>query len=253
MPKRPAPNAEIAAIKGLHLFHAGPSHASQTVRQCLVEKSLEWTGTLVDLGKWEHATDWFQDLNPAGYVPVLVHDGEVWTESIDILLHLEDAFPAPALAGPRDEHWFELTETAHVPCRIVSHQFLFGQRRMLDEAGLADLARKHRNPELIAFMTEHRQGFSFARVRDAVRRIEQVFIEAEAALAGAPWLGPADRPGLADFPVATLVHRLTYAKFPVAEDYPRVADWFARVAARPQFQQAVVEPEGERFRELMAS
>lgn len=251
MPKLPAPNAEIAAIKGLHLYHAGPSHASQTVRQCLVEKGLTWTGTLVDLGKWEHASEWFQALNPAGYVPVLVHDGEVWTESIDIMLHLEDAFPDPALAGPRDEHWFELTEAAHVPCRIVSHQFLFGQRRMLDEAGLAKLAATHHNQELIDFMTEFRRGFSFVRVREAVRKIEQVYIEAEQALAEAPWLGPG-RPGLADFPVGTLVHRLSYAKFPMAEEYPRVAEWFARLAARPQFQEAVVAPEGERFKVLLA-
>ncbi len=250
MPKRPAPNAEIAAIKGLHLYHAGPSHASQTVRQGLAEKGLEWTGTLVDLGKWEHASDWFQELNPDGYVPVLVHDGEVWTESIDILLHLEKAFPEPALAGPRDEHWIELTETAHVPCRIVSHNFLFRERRMLDEAGLADLASKHHNPELIAFMTEHRRGFSFPRVRDAVHKIDQVYSEAEAALANAPWLGPG-RPGLADFPVATLVHRLNYAQFPMAEEYPCVAEWFERISARPQFQQAVVEPEGDRFKVLL--
>jgi glutathione S-transferase len=37
----------------------------------------------------------------------------------------------------------------------------------------------------------------------------------------------------------------------VAEEYPRVAEWFARVAARPQFQKAVVAPEGERFKVLL--
>lgn len=250
MPRRPAPSPEIAAAKGLHLYHAGPSHSSQAVRQVLVEKDLPWTGTVVDLGRFEHAADWFQALNPAGYVPVLVHDGEVWTESVDIMLHLDAAFPAPALAGPRDEHWFHLVEAAHVPCRIVSHQFLFKERRQLSEAQLESLAQRHHNPELIAFLNEFAQGgFSFARVRQAVLAIEAVYAEAEAALAATPWLAGA-RPGLADFAVAIVVHRLTYLDFPIAE-YPRVADWYARLAARPQFRAAVTEPEGKAFAYLL--
>lgn len=251
MPRRPAPSPEIAAIRGLHLYHAGPSHSSQAVRQVLVEKALPWTGTTLDLGRFEHASDWFQALNPAGYVPVLVHDGAVWTESVDIMLHLEQAFPTPALAGPRDEHWFALVEHAHVPCRIISHQFLFKQRRQLAPAQLEDLAARHRNPELIAFLREFAQGgFSFARVRQAVLAIEPVYGEAEAALAATPWLGGA-RPGLADFAVAILVHRLTYLDFPIATDYPHVADWYARLAARPQFREAVVEPEAAAFAPLL--
>ena len=251
MPRRAAPTPEIAALKGLHLYHAGPSHSSQAVRQVLVEKGLPWTGTVLDLGRFEHAQDWFQALNPAGYVPVLVHEGEVWTESVDIMLHLEQAFPEPALAGPRDEHWFHLVEAAHVPCRIVSHQFLFKERRQLSDKQLADLAERHRNAELIAFLNEFAQGgFSFARVREAVLAIEAVYAEAGAALATTAWLtGP--RPGLADFAVAIVVHRLTYLDFPMAVDYPRVADWYARLSARPQFREAVTEPEGKAFAYLL--
>lgn len=251
MPRRPAPSPEIAAVKGLHLYHSGPSHSSQAVRQVLAEKNLPWTGTVLDLGRFEHAADWFQALNPAGYVPVLVHDGAVWTESVDIMLHLEQAFPDPPLAGPRDDHWFHLVEAAHVPCRIVSHQFLFKERRRLSDTQLADLAARHRNPELIAFLSEFAQGgFSFARVRQALQAIEAVYADAEPALAAAPWFaGP--RPGLADFAVATVVHRLTYLDFPMAATYPRVADWYARLSARPQFRVAVAEPEGKAFAYLL--
>jgi glutathione S-transferase len=185
-------------------------------------------------------------------VPVLVHDGAVWTESIDIMRHLEASFPEPALSGPADDRWFRLVEDAHVPCRIVSHQFLFRARRQLSEAQLADLAARHRNQELIDFLAEFSRGpgFSFVRVRAAVRAIDRLLAAAEAALEAQAWLG-GTRPGLADFAIAVTAHRMTYLDFPMAADYPRVADWYARLRARPQFQRAVIEPEAETFDVLL--
>ena len=73
------------SLRGLHLYHYGFSNCSQRVRLALEEKNLEWTSHYVELSKLENLQDDFQRINPQGVVPVLVHDGQIVTDSLDII------------------------------------------------------------------------------------------------------------------------------------------------------------------------
>src|SRR5271169_6749430 len=77
----------------LDLYHAEPVANSMKSILCLKEKGLQFTGHYVDLLRFEQHSPEFVKLNPNGQVPVLVHDGNVITESTVINEYLEDAFP----------------------------------------------------------------------------------------------------------------------------------------------------------------
>ena len=84
---------EVLEWKGLHVFHFPFSSCSQKLRIFLNLKEAKWESYLVDLMVNENLTDHFLGINPRGLVPVLVHDGDVYIESNDILTYLESAFP----------------------------------------------------------------------------------------------------------------------------------------------------------------
>ena len=78
------------------LYHTHHSTFSQKVRISLAEKGLpnkdkDWVAHEVDLGKFEHLTPEYLQLNPNGVVPTLIHDGSVLIESF-----------APERFGPKN-------------------------------------------------------------------------------------------------------------------------------------------------------
>src|SRR6185503_10486301 len=81
----------------LELHHAEPNAASARVLIALKEKGLEFQSRYLDLLAFEQHAPEFLALNPAGQVPVLVHDGEAFTESSFICEYLDEAFPGPSL------------------------------------------------------------------------------------------------------------------------------------------------------------
>ena len=86
-------NETVLSHTGLHLYHTARSNCAARVRLLLEEKTLDWVGHHIDLGKKENITEEYFGINPKGVVPTLVYDGEVVVESNDILLYLEEKFP----------------------------------------------------------------------------------------------------------------------------------------------------------------
>ena len=84
-------------FRGLHLWHAPMSSCSQRVRIALCLKELSWVSHPLKLDKGEHAKSDYLAINPKGLVPSLINDGEVITDSIDILSYIEEKFGQPAL------------------------------------------------------------------------------------------------------------------------------------------------------------
>lgn len=62
------------------------------VRLAVAEKGLECEEYDVSLPLSEHNEPWFMKLNPAGEVPVLVHDDNVISDPTQILDYLEQNF-----------------------------------------------------------------------------------------------------------------------------------------------------------------
>lgn len=76
----------------LKLFYA-PGACSFVPHSMLELTGAEFEPVMVKLHKGEQRSDEYLALNPRGQVPVLVDDGEVVTQIVAILLHLDARFP----------------------------------------------------------------------------------------------------------------------------------------------------------------
>ena len=81
----------------LELYHWEPNGACARVMIALKEKGLEFESRYVDLLAFEQHSPAFLALSGTGETPVLVRDGEAFTESSYVCEHLDEAFPDPPL------------------------------------------------------------------------------------------------------------------------------------------------------------
>ncbi|KAF6722882.1 Ganglioside-induced differentiation-associated protein 1 [Oryzias melastigma] len=76
----------------LTLYHWTQSFNSQKVRLAIAEKGLRCEEYDVSLPLSEHNEPWFMRLNPAGEVPVLVHNDNIICDPTQIMDYLEQNF-----------------------------------------------------------------------------------------------------------------------------------------------------------------
>lgn len=74
------------------------------VRLAIAEKGLECEEYDVSLPLSEHNEPWFMKLNPAGEVPVLVHNDNVISDPTQILDYLEQNFKDGKPLGVQQSH-----------------------------------------------------------------------------------------------------------------------------------------------------
>jgi glutathione S-transferase len=234
----------------LELHHNALSSCSQKVRLVLAEKGLDFVSHDVDLlGGGQHDPEYVK-LNPNHVVPTLVHDGRVLCESTLINEYLDDAFPDPPMrpAAAADRHamriWVKrIDEKVHPAAGIIT--FAIGPRfiilqqpeevREANIAAIPDPARRAARRSVIE------NGVKAPEFAGALERFLDLLDDMESSLAGNPWLSH-DGFGLADACALPYVLRLEHlAMDPVLSESarPRVADWLARVKARPSFDTAV--------------
>ena len=104
-------------------------------------------------------------------VPALVHDGTVITESNDILLYLENAFPDPgfrAVSSDRQseiDYWLKMSGDLHIP-GIKTFQYYKLNAALLEKTDeeLALYRKLQTDPDLLAFQVTQR-GQAFPRGR----------------------------------------------------------------------------------------
>ena len=233
----------------MELYHHNISVCAQKVRLVLAEKRLPWTGHHVDLMKGEHLRPEYLRINPRGVVPALVDEGRSIIESTIIMEYLEDRYPERSLrpANPAARATMRLwarvpDDGLHTACGSLTHATAFlpalraNHDRESYEARLAklpDRARAARQREIFE------QGLGAPIVRDAVRQHDRVLGDMEKALADAPWLAGNDV-SLADIALIPYVTRLERLGLEgMWAGRPRVADWFARMQARPSFGEAI--------------
>jgi len=241
----------------LELYHAPMSTCSQKVRICLAEKGLEWVDRKVNLATNEHLTPQYLALNPNGVVPTLVHDGTAIVDSSVICEYLDEVFPEPrlapgdALGRARMRAWVHyLDEVPTVAVRVPSFNMALKARwEGMDEetfrkseAGIRPL-RKH------FYERMGTKGFSAEDFRNALEQIARTCERAHRALANGPWL-MGSLYSIADIVLLPSIDRMADLGFAHLweKDYPRVADWLARMRARPAVQKAFMP--GSRFTEV---
>jgi glutathione S-transferase len=245
----------------LKLYHHHTSVCAAKTRQVLAEKALEFEGEIIRLRERDQHTPEYLAMNPFGLVPVLVHDGKVVTESnvineyLDVINeYLDDVFPTPPLK-PRDPYkcaqmrvWTRMTdENIHAAAGVVTTAIAY---RHVPSHGnqIAGQLDPYKQARKIAAFDG---GLDNAHFRTAMRRYDMLMDQIEAALGGK---GPGQALAgggpdwligdysLADIAMAPYMERLNCCALEFLwADRPRVSDWYARLKARPAYQQAILD------------
>ena len=245
------------------LYHNALSTCSQKVRLVLAEKGLEFTSHPIDLvGGGQHDPDYVR-LNPNHVVPTLIDGERVLIESTLINEYLDDAYPEiplrPSDAPGRHamRMWTKrIDDKVHPMAGVIT--FGIGARPLLLrrppedlEANIAAIPDPRRRAARRSVI-EH--GAKAPEMRGALEAFVRFLDDMESGLASSPWLA-GDAFSLADACALPYVLRLDHLAMDplLAPDArPRVADWYARVQARPTYQTAVSawlpEPMVELFR-----
>lgn len=231
----------------LRLYHAWASTCSQKVRLALAEKELAYDGVVLILRRFEQLSPDFLSLNPAGVVPVLVHDGFVVRESTIINDYLDDAFPehplrpADAKGRARAAVWTRFVDDV-ATLAIKKPSFQKNMRpflQSLPEAEIDAAVKRMPNPETARrWRDAARDGIPEAELAAAHADLRRMLNRMQETLAHQAWLA-GDTYSLADINIAPFVHRLaSFPEYDLAGDWPAVADWYARLRARPAFARA---------------
>jgi glutathione S-transferase len=234
----------------IDLYHFPFSTCSQKVRLVFAEKGLDFVSHEVDIMAGRQHDPEYVKLNPKHVVPTLVHDGHVLTESSLIIRYLDDAFPEPPLrpaeplARYAADRWIKrVDEAVHPAAPTVT--FAIGPRPILllqpAEVREAELAAIPDPGARAARRSVLDHGVRAPEFAGAFGTFLAALDDMEAEFAERSWLA-GERFGLADATVFPYVLRLEHLAMDAllsAPARPRVADWIARVKARPSYAIAV--------------
>jgi len=192
----------------LVFFHNPHSRASMT-RALLEELGAEYEQCVIDFRRNEQLSPEYLAINPMGKVPAIRHDGVVVTETVAIFIYLADLFGAAGLAPALDD-----------PDRGPYLRWLVFYAACFEPA-IGDRAMK-REPA-------PRAQSPYADYDTTVAAIRQ-------ALQPGPWL-LGERFSAADVLWGNALRWVT--GFGMIEATPVIADYVARVMARPAQQRAL--------------
>lgn len=203
------------------LYHLWLSPLCRKVRIVLDEKGLDYHLKTENL--WERRPA-FLALNPAGDVPVLVHDdGRAFADSNAICELLEETCPSPPLLPGEPEMraeirrlvgWFDVKFDHEVSRNLIGEKFMKRFLRLGEPDSRALRAGKaniHYHLDYIGWLTERRN-----------------------------WLA-GDVYSLADICAAAHLSALDYLGDVPWEDHAPAKEWYARIKSRRSFRQILAD------------
>jgi glutathione S-transferase len=230
----------------LELYHFAGAICAQKVRIALAEKSIPWKSRIT---VEELRSPAYLKLNPNGYVPTLLHDGNVVTESRIINEYIDAAFPLPSLLpqSPIDRArvglWTkQIDDSLHLNVYVLTFTAVFRERYRIMSPQELDSALPLTNPikrQYTLELLEH--GFESPLFALAVARFCQLLADMETALSHSAWL-VGDSYSLADVDFTPYLHRLDdLGLWPLLrETHPNVRRWISAVQARPSYKAAIL-------------
>jgi glutathione S-transferase len=233
----------------LELYHNINSVCAQKVRIALKEKSQEAKEHLLTL-RGDQTEPAYLKLNPNGVVPTLVHDGQPIVESSLILYYIDDIFPEPPLMPKAPLLQFRvrmynklIDEYLHNSCTILTFATAFRPNflKVPREVWLAEInkAPLKRRAEYKRSVIEH--GLDSEFVVDALAQHEKLLSWMAGSLKRSPYLA-GDSFSNADCAVIPYILRLELLKLGgLWAQYPAIADWWARMRARPSVKAAIFD------------
>ena len=235
------------------LHHGWRSSASRRVRLCLEEKGLAYESHVVDMANMEHHSPDYLKINPLGVIPTLVHDGKPLHESGTICEYLDESFPEPPLRPETPYERGEMRNWIRHIDSLIGNLIVFNWRHHLQKVAEKwsdeELAAKVKNipskERQEAWLRVARKPYTEEERQAARDKLtHQLLDRMEQALKGSGWLvGKAY--SIADIAAVPFVKRIDEEIVPeqVSEKHhPRVADWWARIQARPAFARANIGP-----------
>ncbi len=131
-----------------YLLYYAPGTASFAVHWMLIELGVEFRTERLDLTAGDQRSPDYLRVNPAGRVPALLIDGEVYTESAALLMLLAERHPAaglaPSLDDPRRARWLELMIYLTNTLSSAMRDWFYAEKdgAPADADGIRRLARK---------------------------------------------------------------------------------------------------------------
>ena len=226
----------------LELYHWEPSGASARVLIALKEKGLDFESRYVDVLAFEQHRPGFLALNPSGETPVLVDDGEAFTESSFICEYLDEAFPGQALMpGAPIERWaarawqkyvddYLAAAVSDLAWRALGQPLMAARDRSQLEAALGRIPMKERRDQWELAL----DGLGEDMLENARERVRLTLQKTEADLEERDWLAPGGV-SLADIAVYPYLRYLPRIERDLvnADTAPRTVAWLERMSARP--------------------
>ena len=233
---------DLKNLTGLHLWHGGMSNCSQRCRITLAELGLEFESHLMNLQAGEHATEEFQQINPNGVVPVLIHDGTVIINSVDIIDYLDNTLGngtlRPAHLEDAVAESLDHADKSQLALKYCTFEFFFQHGPRASEETYQKIVNGLHSEFLQNFWREYRHGFSRERIHDMVGRVHDDFLRREEVLSdGREWMA-GDQFSLADIAWMPNFHRFDLLRWPL-DLYPNLMRWFASASARPSYSKAL--------------
>lgn len=191
-----------------------PAPNPRRVRIFLAEKGIALAETPLDLRAREHKSPEHRARNSLGQVPTLeLDDGETLSETVAICRYFEAVQPEPPLFGvtPVDQARVEM-----------------GVRRM-EFVLMAPVGNywRHAHPFTAALLTQFKD---FGESNRETYRAAQAWLDRE--LAARPFIA-GEAFTMADICALTTVDFATWIGLPLEAKNTHLADWHARVSARP--------------------
>ena len=273
MPKVEQPASPVpGALRGLHLFHFDGAPCAQRVRFALGEKGLargreetfdsvtpaavmgdpgRWVSRIVSLLKKDHMTRTYAEIHPNMVVPALVHDGDLYLESMDIIEYLDEAFggvpliPTEPTLRAATMRRVEQAKELHTSIRHVTFHWGLGRLAMLkpeERRQLAELAHLGEDGEsLVSFYEGYSKGTIPESVYlDHLAGLYEAFGDVNAELGDGRQFLMSDEVSIADAFWAMKILRLLECGYPVQSHHPELYEWYQRIYARPSFQNEVM-------------
>ena len=209
----------------IELYWGSGSPFAWRVMLTLEVKGLAYQSKLLEFSKGEHKTRAYLQLNPRGKVPTLKDGDYVVNESLAIMSYLDRKYPEPQLFGKTPEEtgliWRFLTECeaylVSASDKVVRPIFFGKGLDKVDEIQLGAQTVRQEFTQLNERLAGHHWlvGESITAADIGVFPIIQLFLRAASKDAAQP------------FDLGLL---------PLAQRYPNLARWTARIEALPNYQ-----------------
>jgi glutathione S-transferase len=233
----------------LELYHSINSVCAQKVRIALEEKGKQAKDHIMTL-RGDQFDPAYLKLNPNGVVPTLIHQGITIIESSLILYYLDEVFPEPSImpVDPRQRHRVRMfnkliDEYVHNACMILTFATAFRPAflKMAPEAWQAEIGKSPIKRRVEYKRSVIERGLDSEFVAEALRNHQKLLSWMADSLKTASYLA-GDSFSSADCAVIPYILRLELLKLGhLYAPYPAVAEWWARMRARPSVKAAIFD------------